>query len=69
MILSLSSEIKIKKLLVYRNPIIYVMKNEYPYEFLQESRATVNNEGMVGQLIMNEGWIDLNELNKSIEDK
>ncbi len=46
--------------------------NEYLHEFLQESRAIVNNEGMIGQLIMKEGWkydCNLSELNKNINEK
>ena len=46
--------------------------NKYVNEFLLESRAIVNNEGMIGQLIMKEGWkynCNMNELNKGIEDK
>ena len=45
--------------------------NEYLHEFLQESRAIVNNEGMIGQLIMKEGWkydCNLSELNKNIDE-
>ena len=46
--------------------------NKYENEFLLESRTIVNNEGMIGQLIMKEGWkynCNMNELNKNIEDK
>ena len=46
--------------------------NKYLHEFLQESRAIVNNEGMIGQLIMKEGWkydCNLSELNKNIDEK
>ena len=46
--------------------------NKYVYEFLLESRAISNNKGMIGQLIMKEGWkfnCSLSELNKNIEYK
>ena len=46
--------------------------NNYLHEFLNESRTIVNNEGMIGQLIMEEGWkynCNLSELNKNIDEK
>jgi hypothetical protein len=46
--------------------------NEYVEEFLQQSHLPVNNEGMIGKIIMDQGWkytVTLSELNECIKYK
>ena len=52
--------------------LLRAQNNDFVRNFIDESRKICNNEGMIGKLIMDEGWkynSTLVELNKCIETK
>ena len=52
--------------------ILRAQDNEYVEEFLKQSRVLVNNEGMIGKIIIDQGWkytVTLSELNECIKYK
>ena len=52
--------------------ILRAQDNEYLEEFLKQSRVLVNNEGMIGKIIIDQGWkhtVTLSELNECIKYK
>jgi hypothetical protein len=52
--------------------ILRAQDNEYVEEFLKQSRVLVNNKGMIGKIIIDQGWkytVTLSELNECIKYK